>query len=106
MEDSTIIRFQATPIPKTDTQLACLNLATSADIALTDGIVSIGESGAVAGAIAHWTFDEADGATTLADSTGTYNGHIMGTGTTSFFEDGQVGDAMHFDGNVYIDLPD
>ena len=81
------------------------DLATSADIALAGGTVTIGESNAIKDAIAHWTFDESPGSATVADSAGTYNGDIMGTGAATFVE-GQVGGAMHFDGSVYVDLPD
>ncbi len=100
-----------TPIIVTDGDgftVSGANLADSAHIALSGGTISIGTSSAVEGAIAHWTFDEAAGVRTLADSSGSdavYNGTIQGAG--GFESDPDRGRVMTFNGaDTYITLPE
>ncbi len=81
----------------------------AADITLAGGTLKVaGEftAGAgPAGAIAHWAFDDAGGSATAADSTGNYDGTVIGNAT--FGGAGMSGGALEFDGvDDYVDLPD
>ena len=54
---------------------------------------------------AHWRFDEAPGATTAADSAGTFTG-TLSTGGTSFISGGRAGNALSVDraANGFVDF--
>jgi len=66
-----------------------------------------GGSGSSVGPLAHWRFDEAPGATTAADSAGTFAGTLSATGA-SFISGGRAGNALSVvqGANGFVDFGD
>jgi hypothetical protein len=80
--------------------------AAAASSACTPGrldAIDLAQDGLSTGLVAHYTFDEGDGATVFDHSGNNRNGTIVDAG--AWIANGKFGGALHLDGNGYVNVP-